>query len=97
MLALPVFAAGQKHFEESATAYGGDNQSKNEVRQLALLEAKRQALEKAGTYIQSLTIVRQAQLEKDEILVFTTGVTQTQILKEIFFVSQEGQVVLWMS
>ena len=78
--------------DEQAEAYAGDNQSKNEVRQLALLEAKRRALERAGVYVRSLTVVKLAQVEQDDILVFTAGVARTDILKEEFFLTPEGNL-----
>jgi len=40
------------------------------------------ALEEAGTYVESLTIVKNAMVIKDEILAFTAGVAKTEILEE---------------
>lgn len=45
----------------------GDNDSKNDARRMCFLEAKRRALEKAGTYIESRTEVKDFRLTKDEI------------------------------
>lgn len=80
-LAGPVWAE-IKTFTVKAQAFIGDNQTKNEARQLATLEAKRQALEQAGTYVESLTLVKNAVLSKDEILAFTGGVSKTELLSE---------------
>jgi len=79
-----------KTFTVTAQAFIGDNQTRNEARELALLEAKRQALELAGVYIESLTVVKQAKVEKDEILALTGGVTQSKILKEKPIVSENS-------
>lgn len=67
-------------FTVTAKVFIGDNQTKIDARQLAVLEAKRQALEQAGTYVESLTIVQQGVVSHDEILLFTSGVTETQLL-----------------
>lgn len=80
-LAWPVWAE-LKTFTVKAQAFIGDNQTKNEARQLATLEAKRQALEQAGTYVESLTLVKNSVLSKDEILAFTGGVSKTELLSE---------------
>lgn len=71
-----------KYFVKTAKAFIGDNQTKNDARMLATLEAKRMALEEAGTYVESLTIVKNAMVAKDEILAFTAGVAKTEILEE---------------
>jgi len=71
-----------RYFIKTAKAFIGDNQTKNDARMLATLEAKRMALEEAGTYVESLTIVKNAMVIKDEILAFTAGVAKTEILEE---------------
>ena len=45
----------------------GDLDSKKDAKALALIEAKRLALEQAGTYIASSTEVKNFQLSKDQI------------------------------
>ncbi len=80
-LAWPVWAE-LKTFTVKAQAFIGDNQTKNEARHLATLEAKRQALEQAGTYVESLTLVKNSVLSKDEILAFTGGLSKTEIISE---------------
>lgn len=80
-LTLPTWAA-LKTFTVKAQAFIGDNQTKNEARHLATLEAKRQALERAGTYVESLTLVKNSVLSKDSILAFTGGVSKTEIISE---------------
>ena len=47
----------------------GDNDSKNDVRRMCFLEAKRKVLEKAGTYIESQTEVMNLHLTRDEITI----------------------------
>jgi|GEM_PF-1034779 len=60
----------------------GDNDSKIDARRIAMQEAKRKALELAGTYVESLTEVKNMSLTKDEIKVYTSGVVETEIISE---------------
>jgi tetratricopeptide (TPR) repeat protein len=86
LFVLPAWAE-LKSFTVKVQAFIGDNQTKNDARNLATLEAKRQALEQAGTYIESLTLVKNSVLQKDEILAFTGGVSKTEIISEKTIVS----------
>ena len=79
-----------KYFIKTAQAFIGDNQTKNDARLLATLEAKRMALKEAGTYVESLTIVKNAMVAKDEILAFTAGVAKTEILEERLLIEGES-------
>ena len=58
----------------------GRNQSQEQVEAFALQKAKRLAVEQAGTYISSLTIVRNYNLEKDEVTALASGVVQAKIV-----------------
>ncbi len=60
----------------------GDNDSKVDARRIAVQEAKRKALELAGTYVASLTQVKNYQLTKDEITSYTAGVLETEVVSE---------------
>lgn len=60
----------------------GDNDSKNDARRMCFLEAKRTVLEKAGTYIESFTEVRNAQLTKDEIFAYSAALLTIETVKE---------------
>ncbi len=42
-------------------------------------KAKREVLEKAGTYLESLTIIIDKMVEKDKILALAAGVLKTEI------------------
>jgi len=75
-------------FAESATIYGtgeyvaGDNDTILEARGLAMQEAKRDALEKVGTYLESCTEVKNSVITKDEIRMFTAGIIAVEQIKE---------------
>ena len=60
----------------------GGGQSPDDARIAAMAKAKREALEKAGTYIESLTVVKNSQVEKDEILALAAGVLQAEVISQ---------------
>ena len=60
----------------------GDNDSKIDARRIAMQEAKRKALELAGTYVESLTQVTNFQLSKDEIKSYTASILETEVVSE---------------
>jgi tetratricopeptide (TPR) repeat protein len=60
----------------------GDNDTRNDARKLALLDAKRLALEQAGTYLQSVTEVKNLMLSRDDINTYTAGILEVVDQKE---------------
>jgi predicted Zn-dependent protease len=60
----------------------GDNDSKVDARRIAVQEAKRKALELAGSYVESLTVVKNHQLTKDEVKAYTAGILETEVVSE---------------
>ena len=60
----------------------GGSQSPDDARVAAIHKAKREVLEKAGTYLESMTIVRNHVLEKDEILALAAGILKAEIVSE---------------
>jgi hypothetical protein len=64
--------------ETSATYHMGDNDSKLVGHRLALMEAKRKALEKAGTYVQSISEVKDFQLTRDEVRTYSAGILSAE-------------------
>lgn len=74
--------AAIKEIEAKGRYHLGDNDSKLVGHRLALLEAKRNALEKAGTYVQSITEVKDYQLTRDEIRTYSAGILQVEETKE---------------
>ena len=60
----------------------GGSQSPDDARIAAFAKAKREALEQAGTYLESLTIVKNSVLEKDEIFALTAGVLKAEIVSQ---------------
>ncbi|MCG2710578.1 MAG: hypothetical protein L6246_09740, partial [Thermodesulfovibrionales bacterium] len=58
----------------------GDGETPSVAESRALLNAKRVALEQAGTYVESYTKVENLELTKDEIQVLTSGIMEVEIL-----------------
>ena len=72
----------------------GDNDSKNDARRMCFLEAKRRVLEKAGTYIESRTEVKDFQLTKDEISVYAAALLKVNVVKEEWKFIGENMAIL---
>ncbi len=54
----------------------GDNDTKTDAKRLALLHAKRLALEQVGTYLEGVTEVKHLSVTKDEIRSYTAGIVE---------------------
>jgi tetratricopeptide (TPR) repeat protein len=54
----------------------GDNDTKTDAKRLALLDAKRLALEQVGTYLEGITEVKNLSVTKDEIRSYTAGIVE---------------------
>ena len=67
----------------------GGSQSPDDARVGAIAKAKREVLEKAGTYLESLTIVRENVIEKDEILALAAGVLKAEIVSQKNFSTED--------
>ncbi len=57
------------------------SQSPSDAYTAALTKAKFEVLEQAGTYLESLTIVENAILAKDEVIALAGGILQSEVLK----------------
>src|SRR5664280_2363826 len=68
----------------------GGAQSPDDARISAMAKAKREALEKVGTYIESLTIVQNSKVEKDEILALTAGVLKAEVISQKNYASDDA-------
>jgi len=83
LLLLPVSAMGEiitvRHTVKQT--FGG-GQSPDDARISGIALAKREALEKAGTYIESLTVVQNSKVEKDEILALAAGVLKAEVVSQ---------------
>ena len=91
LLLLPASATGEiliiKHTVKQT--FGG-SQSPDDARISAMAKAKREALEEAGTYIESLTVVQNSKVEKDEILALTAGVLKAEVISQENYASKDA-------
>jgi tetratricopeptide (TPR) repeat protein len=82
-LMLPVQSfASTKVFEREYTYSASEADSKLTCRVIALEQVKRLLLEELGTYLQSISEVKDGILTKDEIVTLTAGVVRTEIISE---------------
>ena len=93
----PVFLRAEETEPVEVEAEGsylmGDRDSKQDARQLALFEAKRSALEKAGTMLSSSTRVENFELVKDEIYSRAAGRIQCEVIDEKWESVGQGQTL----
>ena len=90
LLFVALAYAETKVFEKEVEEIVGRDQSQEQVEAFALQKAKRLAVEEAGTYISSLTLVQNFRLVKDEITALASGVTQSQVLGVPSVVLRDG-------
>jgi tetratricopeptide (TPR) repeat protein len=79
-----------KHFSQEVNQPFSGNQSPDDARIAAVTKAKFEALEKAGTYIESLTVVENFKLKKDEITAFASGIVSSEILSQKNYATKDG-------
>jgi tetratricopeptide (TPR) repeat protein len=66
------------------------SQSPDDARVAATHKAKREVLEKAGTYLQTLTIVEKGRLTKDQVVALASGILKTEIISQKHYTTKEG-------
>jgi tetratricopeptide (TPR) repeat protein len=91
LLLLPVLAIGEiQTITHTVKQPFGGSQSADDARIAAIAKAKREALEIAGVYIEALTIVKDAKVDKDEILALTAGVLKSEVVSQKNYITGEG-------
>lgn len=83
LLLLPLSAHAEiKTITHTVQQPFGGSQSPDDARTAGIARAKREALERFGTYIESSTVVKNSQVDSDEILALTAGVTKAEVVKQ---------------
>ncbi len=83
IILLPSLSFGKvKTIYASHKYIMGDNDSKNDARKMCFIEAKRKALEMAGTYIRSNTEIKNLQVTKDELEIYSGALIKVETIKE---------------
>jgi tetratricopeptide (TPR) repeat protein len=91
LLLLPVSAFGEiQNITHTVKQPFGGSQSPDDARISAIAKAKREALEMAGTYIESLTVVKNYQVDKDEILALSAGVLKAEVVSQKNYASDDA-------
>jgi tetratricopeptide (TPR) repeat protein len=91
LLLLPVSVFGEiQTVTHTVKQPFGGSQSPDDARISAVAKAKREALEMAGTYIESLTVVKNSQVDKDEILALTAGVLKAEVVSQKNYASDDA-------
>ncbi len=89
ILPLPAFAEIKAVTHTVQQPFGG-SQSPDDARTAGIARAKREALERFGTYIESTTVVKNSQVDSDEILALTAGVTKVEVIKQRNYTDGDG-------
>jgi len=83
LLFSPHLASAEiKTFIKEYTYQASEDDSRNSSRVTAMREVKRLLLEELGTYLESITEVKNFQLTKDRITSLTAGIVKTEIVDE---------------
>lgn len=80
--AVSPAGAEMKTFIREYTYYSTDVDNRISCRAIAMEQVKRTLLEELGTYVESVTVVRDNQVEKDKVTAITAGVVQTTVMDE---------------
>lgn len=78
---LPA-TAEMKTFIREYTYCATDVDNRISCRAIALEQVKRSLLEELGTYVESVTVVKDNQVEKDKVTALSAGVVQTTVMDE---------------
>lgn len=90
-LLVPASAPGEiQTVTHTVRQVFGGSQSPDDARIAAVAKAKREALEMAGTYIESRTVVKDARVASDEIIALSAGVLRAEVVSQKNFVTGEA-------
>jgi hypothetical protein len=68
----------------------GGSQSPDDARIAGIAKAKREILEMAGTYLETLTLVKQGRLDKDDIIALAAGVLKVEVVSQKNYASGDA-------
>jgi tetratricopeptide (TPR) repeat protein len=83
--------ADEKVFRKEVRQIVGSSQSQDDARTAAIAKAKRDALEEAGSWLHSETVVKNMKLVRDDVMAISMGITRTRVIDEQPFL--EGRAV----
>ena len=83
LILIPCISyAKVKIFTHTVNQPFGGSQSPDDARIAAMTKAKREVLEKAGTYLETLTVIKNHEVKKDEILALAAAVLKAEIVSQ---------------
>ena len=71
----------------------GDNDTRNEAREVSFLQCKRKVLEKAGSYVQSQVHISDGKLTKEQVSIYTAAVLSVEVISENFYFEGNNMVL----
>ena len=80
-VSFPVQARIKTYTYTIKQPFGG-SQSPDDARVAGIARAKREILEMAGTYLETLTVVKQGRLDKDDIIALAAGVLKVEVVSQ---------------
>lgn len=90
---LPAVATAEIRTVTATGEYRmGDNDTRTDAKRLALLDAKRLALEQVGTYLEGVTEVKNFGLSRDEIRAYTAGIVE--VTEQATRTTHEGETTV---
>jgi tetratricopeptide (TPR) repeat protein len=93
VLGLPALAGADIRTVGATGEYRmGDNDTRTDAKRLALLDAKRLALERVGTYLEGVTEVKHFGLSRDEIRAYTAGIVE--VTEQATRTAMEGETTV---
>ena len=88
-LSIPAYARIKTYTYTIRQPFGG-SQSPDDARIAGIARAKREILEMAGTYLETLTIVKQGKLDKDDIIALAAGVLKVEVVSQKNYASGDA-------
>ena len=83
LMLIPCISHAEiKIFTHTVNQPFGGSQSPDDARKAAMAKAKREVLEKAGTYLETMTVIKNHEVEKDEILALAAAVLKAEIISQ---------------
>ena len=83
LILIPCISQAEiKIFTHTVNQPFGGSQSPDDARIAAMTKAKREVLEKAGTYLETLTVIKNHEVEKDEIHALAAAVLKAEIVSQ---------------
>lgn len=93
LVLVPVLSAQGQVVFGSYKYTVGDNETKVDAKRSCFSEAKRRCIEKVGTYLESVTTVRNFQLETDDISAYAAAFLKVEVVSEKIQLEGESPVI----